>query len=274
MKTRFSSQPSQCSTNFLTDKEFPFYYEVVIMMLFILLLPQIIGASKVQARDFLKGSYANWTIDVTVTRPEIISLTSAPLWRNTTRNFSTKSQGFLVQFNSLDLQCDQLALFIQTKNSSMIFCDQIKVKFVAFFEPEITLLLAKRKFHSRDLKGLNVGFNVTVSVFDNQDDCQYENEVKICGDFCLHQSVTCPQCLNESGHCEVQGKERVLLRMMHHHRSPILTSETNVTSVQNITSETSQERLGYLGIALKKLQETKVESDDEGIIFCTNQYLH
>ena len=240
------------------------------MLLFILLLPQIIGASKVQARDFLKGSYANWTIDVTVTRPEIISLTSAPLWRNTTRNFSTKSQGFLVQFNSLDLQCDQLALFIHTKTKNQKFCDQSKVKFVAFFEPEISLFLAK-KF---DRMIGHVGFNVTISAFDNQDYCHYENEVKICGDFCLHQSVTCPQCLNESGHCEVQGKERVLLRMMHHHRSPILTSETNVTSVQNITSETSQERLGYLGIALKKLQETKIESDDEGIIFCANQYLH
>ena len=139
------------------------------MLLFILLLPQIIGASKVQARDFLKGSYANWTIDVTVTRPEIISLTSAPLWRNTTRNFSTKSQGFLVQFNSLDLQCDQLALFIHTKTKNQKFCDQSKVKFVAFFEPEISLFLAK-KF---DRMIGHVGFNVTISAFDNQDDCQY-----------------------------------------------------------------------------------------------------
>lgn len=239
------------------------------MLLLILFVPQLIGAS-IQARDFLRGPYANWTIDVPVTRPEIISLTSAPLWRNTTRNFTTNSQGFLVHFNSLDLRCDQLALFIQTKNSSMIFCNQNKVKFVAFFERKISLFLARRKFHSRDLIGKrNVGFNVTVSAFDNTNCDQYD-DVKLCGDFCLHQSVACPQCLNESGHCEVQGKKRVLksevMMMMHHHRSPILTIETNITRETNVRSETSQEKLGYLGIALKKLQETKVEND-EGIIF-------
>ena len=54
--------------------------------------------------------------------------------------------------------------------------------------------------------------------------------------------------------------------IMHHHRSPILTIETNITSETNVRSETSQEKLGYLGIVLKKLQETKVEND-EGIIF-------
>ena len=36
------------------------------------------------------------------------------------------------------------------------------------------------------------------------------------------------------------------------HRSPIITSETNIT------------RLGYLDIALKKLQESQIELDDEG----------
>ena len=36
------------------------------------------------------------------------------------------------------------------------------------------------------------------------------------------------------------------------HRAPLITSETNIT------------RLGYLDIALKKLQESQIELDDEG----------
>ena len=57
----------------------------------------------------------------------------------------------------------------------------------------------------RDNIGGKVGFNLTISAFASECE-QYEN-VQQCGDFCIHQSLTCPNCLKESGHCEIQGEK-------------------------------------------------------------------
>ena len=181
-------------------------------MLLLFLLIKIIGAF--QVRDFEEGPfddnkdhYNNVTIEVPVTQPQIISLTKFPFWSKITRQFHTESQGFLVQIHSLDFQCDQLELFIQTETEHKMFCDDTQVPiFVAFFKPKVTLFLAKRKVSGRDIIKEKVGFNLTISAFDSECE-QYEN-VKQCGDFCIHQSVTCPNCLKESGHCEITGKKR------------------------------------------------------------------
>ena len=115
------------------------------------------------------------------------------------------------------MNCDSAELVIKTTKSSMKYCNEAEQKFVSLFVKQFSISFL-RKVPSDNIQNLRL--NITISTFGNESD-HCEKSLRKCGDFCLHSSVPCPNCLQRNGFCKVDyGKISVrpnqIFRLMVH----------------------------------------------------------
>ena len=155
--------------------------------------------------DFLKGPYANWTLKIDPQEPQNFIATKPPFWSKTTRQFTTNSSGFLLHFSKFEVDCKVVEIVIKSDKTQMKYCNEKAPIFVSIFEPKISVILI-RKVPQNEVQ--NMKFNLTIATFGNEP--QMCKMLRKCGDFCLHSSIICPNCLQRNGICKVdQGKTSV-----------------------------------------------------------------